>query len=230
MKTMFFGMCLSLSLFLFGCGDTTSPSGCSGVECNPPQKQACDVQPPASGAQVAVSYIQQECDELCWAAAVDMVAQPFNKSYSQCQTASFMVSSQAGQQYNCCYYSACNDQYCNRAANDQMIGFVIKNGLKLYYSEISRPLSQDELKRELANNRPVIVGYQGPFSGHVAVIVGYSAGNPTMYTVYDPWPQFGMFTTAYENILSGPQTPWRTSFYRFSQNQSGPPSNFCSGQ
>ena len=51
------------------------------------------------------------------------------------------------------------------------------------------PLSPAEVRAELASGRPVIVGYQGSFAGHVVVIAGIHDDDALL--ILDPY--FGVF-------------------------------------
>ena len=168
-----------------------------------------------------VYYIQQECNELCWAAAIKMVGDYFGRYFQECEYASYKFALQSGMQYNCCYGpSACYDAYCNQPAQTYEMVAVLDSGIGLYgdFIQTGAGLPEQVIQAELDNDRPIIIGFQGPFNGHVAVLVGYTPGFPTTYTVYDPWPTFGIVTVTYEQLLQGPNwsTPWVMSFYHLS--------------
>ena len=178
----------------------------------------CDGPPRTSVVNLGISYTQQECDEVCWAATIGMVSQFFGRPLQQCQLASMKVQLTTGASYDCCYAGACGDPYCDQPAVPQVMENVMSQGLDIHGLEVDRPLTEDELLIELSNNRPVIVGYVGPFAGHVAVINGFIWGSPTVYFVYDPWPSFGNIQIPYSAILQGPPgQPWRMSFAHLSQ-------------
>lgn len=192
----------------------TSPICTSGSQNIPPL--ACDLNPSSTPVMLNIPYLQQECDELCWAGAIDMVAQYFGQPYQECNLASYKVFIQTGYEYNCCNYGACNDPYCNQSATADQMGAVLGNGLGIHGVLLDRPLTPPEIEAELDNGRPIIVGFMGPFSGHAAVITGYTPGAPVTYRIYDPWPTYGVVTLDYQGLLAGPGSPWYYSFYEFS--------------
>lgn len=140
------------------CQSSTSlgpgPGGGSGT-------LSCDQPPSSSPVQLGISYAQQECDELCWAATISMVSQFFGRPAAQCQLASAKVQMMTGASYDCCFAGACGDPNCDQPATNQMMGTILGSALGIHGVQLDRALTELELQTELTNNRPVIVGYLG---------------------------------------------------------------------
>ena len=191
------------------------PVGAGGGE------NSCKTEPSSSAIELSIPYIGQECNELCWDASIDMVAQYYGKNFRECDIASWLVGARTGVQHDCCYYGACNDPYCNQPAQADEMAAVLSKGLSIHGIEQAQPLSEKQIQLELTNHRPIIVGFQGPFSGHAAVIVGYTPGNPVIYHIHDPWPTLGEVMTDYMGLLNGPNgAQWRYSFYQLNTGNS----------
>lgn len=190
---------------------------------NPPAPYCGDRSIRPEGVLLQVMPIPQECQQWCWAAAITMVANYYQRPVSECQLATIRISNSG---FQCCNFSACMFAPCDQPAQENEMSAILIAVVGLYGDYAMRPLTERELQTELSNGRPVIVGYRGPFSGHVAVIMGFSPANPDIglpfatYRVVDPWPAFGVLDLAYMQIRMGPSpdggTPWNRSWYHMS--------------
>jgi hypothetical protein len=69
-----------------------------------------------------------------------------------------------------------------------------------------------------------MVGFEGPFNGHAAVVSGYFPGNPATYLLNDPY--FDQLRVTYDALLSGPMTggpatPWVETWVHMAPNTQG---------
>lgn len=180
---------------------------------------SCASQPSNIPIDLSIPYMGQECNELCWAASIGMAAEFFGTAVYECQLASWLVLARTGTQYNCCYYGACNDPYCNQPAQGNEMAAALSQGLGIQGIHQTSPISETQLQLELTNHRPVIVGFHGPFSGHAAIVTGFAPGAPATYHVQDPWPTFGQVFISYDSLRQGPNgNQWHETFYKLNVN------------
>lgn len=181
----------------------------------PPPEQGCDGVLPAGGVQLNVAEFGQECTQWCWAATITMAGNYFGQQFYGCE----LVSAYTGQA--CCNYQACGYAACNQPAQPQGMSASLQwLGIQ---SQLSyQPLTASEMERELALGRPVIVGYQNSFSGHVVLVTGVSADG--LFHVVDPY--YGVFDVTYEQLRWGYQgggTQWAMTWHGLSANGIGCP-------
>jgi hypothetical protein len=180
------------------------------------------------------SSFQQWCSQWCWAAVSTSIANYFGTPMTdslgrqwparECYLAS--INAGFNDWNTCCQYAACGYQACNQPVAWHNMDDALA-AVGLYGRVLQRPLTEPEIQREIANGRPIVVGFQGTGIGHVALITGYTPGTPFVYQLDDPWPHTGMgstrFQLTYQQILYGPdgQTPWGGSWYRISGRPDG---------
>lgn len=201
---------------------------------NEASSEYCDRPAPNQQVMLPITPMQQWCSQWCWAAVSTSISNylgtQMTDSYGQSRPARecYLASVNGGFRdwSACCFAQACQSQGCNRPVAwsnmDDALAIVGLNG-----RVVQRPLTEQEIRHEIANGRPIVVGVQGTGIGHVAMITGYTPGNPFIYQLDDPWPYSGMgstrFQLTYRQILNGPdgQSPWFGSWYRLSGRPDG---------
>lgn len=152
---------------------------------------------PAS-AMLPVQYFPQACNEWCWAAGVTMIATYYGLPSSECE----LASAYSNFLYDCCMPDACSYAECNHGSGpaeaiDAAFQYVGVHGLSQHSA-----LDEASAATELAQGRPLLVGFTGPFISHVAVISGYQTqGSIRVFHIMDPW--FGEADTSYQELLFG---------------------------
>ncbi len=178
------------------------------------------------GVQLAIRERRQQCDSLCWAADIEMVASYYNIPITQCE----LANRKLGDGFDCCTTNRCPIA-CNKPATDDEVKKYFEE-LRIATTSVARPLMEEELQLELSNSRPVIVhfGYTNTYcltytmdprcAGHVAIVSGFvpkkKTGDliePATYTILDS--SYDQTSATYEQLLAGPasyrKTPWITS-------------------
>ena len=208
-------------------GDVCTEGSCSYANNYPAQPNqpnapsddpSCNITELPSQAQLQLAEYGQVCTQWCWAATTTMVANYYGIQMFGCE----LVSAYTGQQ--CCNYQACGLQVCNQPASTQgMTAAMHWMGMQAQFA--NGALSETQLMRELALGRPVIVGYQNSFSGHVVVVTGYRSGPQTTFHVVDPY--FGVFDNiTYQSLRNGYQAgqyQWGVTWHGMSANGKGCP-------
>lgn len=202
--------------------------GCSTEEectstignCGAPQSgpsQTCGDRPPAeSGVQLSIDLLPQPCSQWCWAAVSTVVGRYFGRPTSQCELASLKTGR------SCCQYGSCVFDACDQPALGEELTTILSRHFGLHGRWLGSPIPEEDLRTELSNGRPVIVGFQGPFAGHVAVVTGFAPGTPTTYRVLDPWPAYGEISSiTYSELRNGPMMPWTQTWLGLSPRQDG---------
>jgi hypothetical protein len=191
-----------------GGSNTTGPRSCDGVPISSERVELAGFTP-----------VLQTCQEWCWAASITMLGEYYGgDAVQQCNLATTL----AGNLDNCCSYAACGDPMCDQGATaDQISDILSIDGLHGNYYPCE--LAEVDLQAEISAHRPVMIGYEGPFSGHAVVISGFTPGVPATYTLDDPY--FGVLELNYQQILLGPnngQTRWV-----YTWTQVSPTANLC---
>ncbi len=170
-----------------------------------------DIAAEGDGADLYVAPIMQQCQYWCWAAVIEMVADYYAVDVTQCELASYLTGTM------CCDYFACAYPACNQTATTGQIHDILED-LKIENVLVPRALLESELQKELDAGRPVIIGFQGIFSGHVGIVDGYVPATiytPAFYHFIDPY--FGIFTVEYRQLRYGYQNGtalWMHSWYK----------------
>jgi hypothetical protein len=180
-------------------------------------KATCGDRPSSEdGVSLDMKVVLQPCSQLCWAAVSTMIGRYFDRGVEQCELATVKTGG------NCCAAASCLLDVCNQPALGSEITDVLARRLDLHGRWIARQLAPEELENELSNGRPVVVGFRGPFSGHVAVVAGFTPGAPTTYRVLDPWPEFGeMPAVTYQQLVAGPMMEWVETWFGLSPRFDG---------
>ncbi len=158
--------------------------------------------PPAITRKVlAVPLVGQQTEVWCWAAASEMIFRYYSVGTTQCRILTAWVG------VDCCNYPT----YCRYTAPTvEFIQQTLYGIGGIRSRAIPRALAFHELKSEIDQGRPLIIGYQGSFAGHVVVVYGYdSAGN-----IYIRDPYYGSFVVPYGStfVYSG-QMYWAATIY-----------------
>jgi hypothetical protein len=131
----------------------------------------------------------------------------------ECMQANILLRLNGGNG-NCCVYGGCNIQGCNVGAQPEQVPQVLlQNGLRSVL--LYRALSEAEIKTELSQYRPIIMGFTSFGSGHVVLMYGFDSSTGR-YFVSDPWPSTvggaglrGSYT--YNQIQTYNGKPWTLS-------------------
>ncbi len=220
------GTVIFLSLFLvLGCGNSRSEKESAGSESEPAKNQPfCGDREILDSVQLDVSRKMQECEDWCWAAAISMISDYYGRPASECGLATLRF----GNMHQCCTGSACNLVPCNQPAGYRDVGRLLKQSAGIYSRFLPRPLTEQEIQLELSNGRPIIVGFSGVTSSHVAVVTGFERGrgneaSAAVYTVFDP--SLGTIILDYKILREGPTDeeflPWLMSWTRLSPRPDG---------
>jgi|GEM_PF-2756936 len=173
------------------------------------------------------NYMQQSCTQWCWSACMTMLAGYFNSFASQCT----LMSYKAGfpDLNTCCNYAACSYQPCNTPAQTSEITYLIQQTFNLNVQFISSAISEQALINEIANRRPVEIGYQSSFAGHVVLVTGMQYHGPGQYTytVMDPYYGIQQYVS-YQQLLygymgGGQSWVWGMTWYRIAPTQGNCP-------
>lgn len=173
------------------------------------------------------NFMLQSCNQWCWASCGTMLAGYFGRFASQCTLMSF--KSGFPDLNTCCSYAACTYQPCNSPAQPNEITNLIQYALGLHVQFTGSAISEAALINEIANNRPVEVGYQNSFAGHVVLVTGmqYVGAGQYTYTVMDPFNGIQQGVT-YQQLLygymgSGLNWYWSMTWYQIAPVQDGCP-------
>lgn len=210
--------------FLFlacgGSGERNNKIGRSGSVRIQPYCGNRDVRP--EGIRLDVRLKKQECDNWCWAAAISMVSDYYGRPKRECSIASLRLDNL----FQCCVDPICGTSPCNEPATREDFDKILAAS-GLHWSFYLRPLTEEELKLELSNGRPVIVGFNGIESSHVAVAVGFRPPEgseiSSVYFLIDP--SVGHIDTDYEDLRNGPTSqefmPWVMTWKNISTRTDG---------
>jgi hypothetical protein len=161
---------------------------------------------------------QQVCSYWCWATTVsECVQYLLGKStgscaLNECYQANILLKLNGGNG-QCCVNGGCNLFGCNVGAQPAQVPQVLlQNGLRS--TLLYRALTEYEIKVELSQYRPIIMGFTDFSSGHVVLLYGFTSTGK--YLVSDPWPQTvggaglrGAYT--YQQIQTYAGKPWTLS-------------------
>lgn len=161
---------LGLAIFCACSHPVKSETGPSGTEINLP-----------------VSLERQTCPVWCWAASAAMIANYYNRPYSQCQIASIFLNKASSSETFCCGSDAC--EVCASRISCEDIGNLL--GTMGFDAKIGGILPEQELQAELSARRPVIIYLVGTLTGHVVVAAGFKCPGSTadncVYRILDPF-------------------------------------------
>lgn len=201
------------------CGDGACGSGENGTNC--PEDCAtsngyCGDHLPISPSRVylPVPPLAQQCQEWCWAATITMAAQYYGVAVDECTLASI----KAGFQYPaCCDYAACSYSACDQPAPQPQMEYMLGTVLRIHGYALDASISESQIKTEISNGRPIIVGYLNSFAGHVVMVTGYQpslvSGGGAQFHVVDPY--YGIFDVTYDQLAYGYMGggyPWRWGY------------------
>lgn len=157
---------------------------------------------PVTGKSLNVPFDFQENQNWCWAATIKMVSDYYGNDVEQCAILSYWYGVQ------CCLYPYACD---TTGSSGQIINTLAANGI--YSQWLQSAFSFEQVKQEIDEGRPLILGYRNSFSGHVVVVYGYTQSGELL--IYDPY--FGPFTVPYGTSFSygsGYNTMyWSETFY-----------------
>lgn len=132
-------------------------------------------------AELGLRHHVQHTEVWCWAAVSSSVTDYIRGVMGEdCQFLSAYFALH-GASVDCCY----NPAACNRpgmSMGEIQYALQVVGGIHSYWDRAR--ISECALRQELANGRPVILGFFNSFSGHVAVVTGY---NETGFHVQDPF-------------------------------------------
>lgn len=174
------------------------------------------------GVRLDVRLKQQECDNWCWAAVISMISEYYGRPKRECSIASLRLDNI----FQCCADPVCGTSPCNEPATRQDFDKILAAS-GLHSSFYLRPLTEEELRLELSNGRPVIVAFNGVESSHVAIVFGFrppeGAEASFIYFLIDP--SVGYVNTDYEDLRNGPTSqefmPWVMTWKRISIRADG---------
>lgn len=178
--------------------------------------------PDPSGVLLPVGPMPQQCQQWCWAAVITMVANYYDVPATECELASM----KAGFNYPaCCSYAACSYQACDQPAPTNQIEYILGQIIGIHGYAENAAISEAVLQTELANGRPVIIGYLNSFAGHVVLAIGYAPGpGGTRYRIVDPY--YGVFDVTYQQVAygymgGGASWRWGYTAYHLSPSSDG---------
>lgn len=109
-----------------------------------------------SRVYLPVPALPQQCQEWCWAATITMAAQYYGVAVDECTLASI----KAGFQYPaCCDYAACSYPACDQPAPQPQMEYMLGTVLHIHGYALGSAISEAQIKTEISNGRPIIVGY-----------------------------------------------------------------------
>jgi hypothetical protein len=179
--------------------------------------------PSTEGALLPIGPIGQQCPQWCWAAVISMIASAYGTVAAQCELASAKAGFNAP---SCCNYAACAYPICDQPAPTFQMEQVLGSLLGIHGTSVQGKISESELRSEIANGRPVIVGYLNSFAGHVVLVTGFGPGpaGSAPYHVVDPY--YGVFDIPYAQLAygymgGGTSWTWGYTAYRLSPYANG---------
>ena len=150
-----------------------APAGCVG-------DQASGANPEA---HLTLRAHVQPSEDWSWAAGIAEVSEFYTGQFANdCQLVSAFAQHQ-GVQVDCC----ASPGLCQgRNGTVETLHTLVRDVAGVANVAEQRTLSECELRQELANGRPVLVGYKvdGSTAQRMAVVVGYG---PTGFDVHDPY-------------------------------------------
>lgn len=199
--------------------------------CEPEPAPPAPPPPPPLSAMVSIAPIIQQTTVWCWAASAQMVLGYYgypavNPLSPQCGIVGAYFGGQCA--YDCISCTTpigpmSNEQYVINNYGRFLSGYFTQ-----YYPSISsalvfRALSMNEIKTEISNNRPIIIGI-APGGGwalpnasqHIAVLIGYDNTNgANEVVVNDPYPFWSNPSLSNPYVLVGATSP-RLGQYKLS--------------
>jgi len=143
----------------------------------------------ASAVVLNVPFYSQQTEVWCWAAAIEMISAYYNKRVAQCQTLAYWHG------VDCCAFSTSS---CVTAGSEYQIDASF-NTLSIYSDYHPYALSWQGVKESVDQGSPLILYYNGSFSGHVVVVFGYNDVKQTLF-IHDPF--HGTFEVPYGDSFS----------------------------
>jgi hypothetical protein len=136
------------------------------------------------------NYVSQQTQVWCWAAVTSEMLTYYGVQNYQCQLVGLVT-------YNvvnaCC---GTGDPACLTTASLETMEYLVyqlTSGRVSMY-EIQGALSFDQVVATIDAGNPFVIGYEGSFSGHVVLVVGYDKSSQEIY-IHDPY--YGIFTVPY---------------------------------
>ena len=137
-----------------------------------------EIESPGQGRVLSVPFAAQQTQVWCWAAVSEMILRYYNRPIAQCQILSNWY------QGDCCTFP----QFCLTTASITQIQQTLAgHGLGSAY--LGRALTFSEISSEIDLSQPIIVAYNGSFTGHVVIIYGYDPDG--FVYIHDPY--YGIF-------------------------------------
>lgn len=179
-----------------------------------------DFAPTPAGVRLDMPHQGQSCAGWAWASSVSMIAARYGSPVNACQ----LVSAKTGER--CCQF-ACGSSQCRGSVDAEDISQSLSEVLHVQNTRLPRVLTERELQTELASGRPVMLGFDGPYDGHFAVVSGFSPGKPTLYRLQDPTRAAGDLQRSYDELLTEKETGshWDQTWSRLL-----PPERYCRTQ
>ncbi|MDO9541340.1 MAG: papain-like cysteine protease family protein, partial [Kiritimatiellia bacterium] len=144
------------------------------------------------GAVLSVPQYNQEKDQWCWDASSQMILAYYSHTYSQTEIADWAVGGQ-----NIPNYIYNSPDPSMKGCDEVLLHFgnISSSGSSTSDSDLSAiPLST--LANEIANSRPVMIGWAWDQGGGHAVVLRGTDGD-SVY-VNDPWPSHGQSVQTYD--------------------------------
>ncbi len=215
---------LFISFLLFACGKSPDPREAIRPVGSVRVQPFCgnrDIE--SEGIRLDIRWRRQECDNWCWAATIVMAADYYGHEVKECSLASLRLDNL----FQCCVDPICGARPCDEPANYGEVAEMLQESSGLHSSFYPRPLTEDKLKLELSNGRPVIVGFNGVESSHAAIVAGFKppeAGEISfIYFILDP--SLGPISLDYEALRQGPTSeefmPWVMTWKNISPRLDG---------
>lgn len=207
---------LALAFAAMASGCTKNKNDCSHMPTAPSCSQSSTAQP--SARTLSITPIAQQTEVWCWAATAEMVFRHFSLpsvngfGNYQCGIVAAYFGGPCLQNCGLCVTPIASMTELNRVIVNY--GLVARQlGLTsptLSTEILFRPLSLDEVKREIDAGRPVVAGITAggfPFpniSQHVTLVVGYEVtASSSSLIVNDPFPY-----NLPQFVLQGRQNPY----------------------
>lgn len=157
---------LALVALTAHCSKGSSPTEPAGPPAAPPKS-----------VYLNVPFANQQTQEWCWAASIQMVSQFYGTSLTQCGVLSSFLGG------DCCF--AFNPICIQPAGSLATISLALRSFAGVQSAQVGRPLTFPEVSSEISRGHPIIAAYRGSFAGHVVVIYGYNSANNTV-AINDP--------------------------------------------
>jgi hypothetical protein len=176
----------------------------SSVVLGPAQAAADDDDDDVS-VDTGISIVSQTCDVWCWAASIEMIAQKYGVTASQCEIVSARFAAPCCQPYAC--FSG-----CDQAANGPLVMTEGLQAFNIHGEYQPSALSSIELRSVLSGGSPVLAATVP----HAFVVSGYHGHHGHyLYKVLDPFPLTGEHWVSYAELITYEGNHWSFSWFNF---------------